>query len=45
MSKRIALLFVLAGITAACQQQQQPDVSVAPGAVTVEPVYQGKYGN
>lgn len=44
MSKRIVFAVLLAGLTAACQQQQQPDVAVvSPGPVTVEPVYQGKF--
>lgn len=47
MSKRILLAALLAGLTAACQQQPpQTDVSVvSPGPVSVEPVYQGKYGS
>lgn len=43
MSKRVLFAALLAGITAACAQQQQPDVGVvSPGPVSVEPVYQGK---
>ncbi|WP_299363969.1 hypothetical protein [uncultured Paracoccus sp.] len=43
MSKKLAFVLVLAGVVAGCAQQPQP-VAVQP-AVTVEPVYQGKYGN
>ncbi|MDO5631498.1 MAG: hypothetical protein Q4G22_06640 [Paracoccus sp. (in: a-proteobacteria)] len=46
MSKKIVLGLVLLSALAACQQQPQPQVSVTPGPVMVqpEPVYQGKYG-
>lgn len=41
MSKRLAIVALLAGLTAACAQQQPDVVTTAP--VTVEPVYQGKF--
>lgn len=45
MSKRIVFAMLLVGLAAACAPRQ-PDVAVvSPGAVSVEPVYQGKYGN
>ena len=47
MSKKIILGLVLVSAFAACQRQQ-PEVDVytpAGGAVTPEPVFQGKYGN
>ncbi|MFD1881028.1 hypothetical protein [Paracoccus pacificus] len=44
MSKKVVLAMVLAGVafTAACQKREETVVTPAP--VTVEPVYQGKYG-
>ena len=45
MAKRFAFAVVLVGLAAACAPRQ-PDIAVVdPGAVTIEPVYQGKYGN
>ena len=43
MSKKIALAFITVAVLAACQPRQ-PEVIATPAAVSVEPVYQGKYG-
>lgn len=43
MSKKIAFALIAVGVLAACQPRQ-PVITTSPGAVTVEPVYQGKYG-
>ncbi len=43
MSKNIALALIAMGILAACQPRQ-PEVNTLPEPVSVEPVYQGKYG-
>ena len=43
MSKKIALAFITVAGLAACQPRQ-PEVVTTPAAVSVEPVYQGKYG-
>lgn len=43
MSKNIALALIAVGILAACQPRQ-PEVVTTPAPVSVEPVYQGKYG-
>lgn len=43
MSKKLAFAIVLVGFAAACAPKQpEPPIMAAP--VTVEPVYQGKYG-
>ncbi|GLS79377.1 hypothetical protein [Paracoccus marinus] len=42
MSKKIALVLVLAGVVAGCQQPPPP---VVQPVVTPEPVFAGKYGN
>ena len=45
MSKKIILGLVLVSAFAACQRQPEPMVNdPMVGAVSVDPVYQGKYG-
>ncbi len=43
MSKKIALALIAVGVLAACQPRQ-PEVVTTPAPVSVEPVYQGKFG-
>lgn len=45
MSKHILFAVLLAGVAAACAPRQPEVAVVSPGAVSVEPVYQGKFGN
>ncbi|WP_264080913.1 YajG family lipoprotein [Paracoccus jeotgali] len=41
--KKLALAMIALGVLAACQPRQ-PEVITTSPAVSVEPVYQGKYG-
>ena len=44
MSKRLAFALVLVGLAAACAPRQPQPVVQPVGAVSVEPVSQGKFG-